>query len=214
MVCSFEALGTIWNVEFINSKLSSEKLKELSTIVLNFENDYSRFLPNSKLTILNKQQKFLNPSPEFIAMCRFALDSNTITNGIFNVGSGGILEKYGYGIPSSAYDIDSVPELAKSLLIKSDKIVLRNSLHLDFGGFGKGWLIDKLANWISYINIPDFIINAGGDIFSNIKTRILIKTPDNKAIMGSTVINKEAFAASSKKNKNLEKKPKRLPTHH
>lgn len=205
MLYSFDALGTVWNIELTKQLLSATKLQELLNIVINFENNYSRFLPNSKLTILNKKQEFLNPSQEFIELCQFALESYKNTGGVFNIGTGGILEKYGYGIPSSLYDLDTIPELTKSLIINPKQLTLKGSLHLDFGGFGKGWLIDKLTNWLLSEKISDFIINAGGDIFSNIKTEILIKTPDHLSALGTTFINKEAFAASSKKLRTWQK---------
>jgi thiamine biosynthesis lipoprotein len=74
---------------------------------------------------------------------------------------GGVLNNLGYGQSAAG----SVSETLASELTSSPSVVqLAGTAQLDFGGFGKGYLIDKLADLLTEHGVSEWIINGGGDI--------------------------------------------------
>jgi FAD:protein FMN transferase len=170
----FNALGTSWWINFYQ-QISTKKLLEIEQklleIVTNFENNYSRFKPNSKLSILNKQRFFFDPELEFIEMIQIGLDYFNQTRGVFNIGLGKLLSDSGYDSnysfkPKNLKQIKFIPNLNQQIVLESDRIkLLGKGWELDFGGLGKGFLIDKLFICLrNDLGVKRFLINGGGDI--------------------------------------------------
>ena len=193
----FKALGTIWNINY-SSKTNSYNKIILDT-VKQFESDYSRFISKSYISQLNNGKIIKKPSQELIQMLQFAKDSYVNTNGCFDISVGGVLEQNGYGNNTNITTNNSQPYYNFIKNGKSSISINNNNIHLDFGGFGKGWLIDKIAN-IFGNNVPEYVINGGGDIYvkNNVKQKIYLEHPNAQdTYIGYTLINNKALAVSS-----------------
>lgn len=193
----FKALGTIWNINYEHENNNYNKI--ILDAVKQFESSYSRFIKNSYISQLNGGKVIKNPKQELAQMMQFAKDSYVNTNGCFDISVGGILEQNGYGNYSNIAINSSLPYYNFIKNGKSSISINNNEIHLDFGGFGKGWLIDKIAN-IFGNNVPEYVINGGGDIYSKNKDKqkIYLEHPsiqDN--YIGYTLINNIALAVSS-----------------
>ncbi len=203
-----EKLGTIWFFEFFDlEKKDLDKIEnKIFQIMDNFENDYSRFLENSKLNILNKNKIFENPDKEFLELLSLAEKSFFQTNGAFNILVGDFLEKSGYDKKYSfkaQKKLPKIPDFQEAIFFDKNKIILKGDFKIDFGGFGKGYLIDKLAFFLKENKIKHFLINGGGDIYAteNKKKKgfeIFLKNPqDEKKIFAKIILKNEALCVSS-----------------
>ncbi len=194
---SFYGLGTKFYI-LTEKKLSSDVQNEIILLVKEFEENYSRFKLDSRLSQLNSQKLLKNPSPEMTNMLKFAIETYKLTNGLFNISIGSKLENQGYGIQNDKSSRIS-DNLVNEIEITADLITISKHMRLDFGGFGKGWFIDKLANFLVEKGTENYMINGGGDIkVGNKPMEIYIENPsNNNEYIGKMLLANRAFAASS-----------------
>jgi thiamine biosynthesis lipoprotein len=180
MTESFKALGTIFHIELFDTKTASENdavLKIVRDCAHEFESKYSRFNKNSLLYQLSEH--YLNnpqsdpyalasenyPSEvEFLAMLEYSKKVNKFSDGKFDIRVGSLLSNLGYDNSQKFND-------------NNKKISVEQvTCALDFGGFGKGWLVDKLSKLLLENGYKYFLINGGGDIFATSDNTKPIKT--------------------------------------
>ncbi len=93
---SFKGLGTQFII-LTPAALSNAQKNTILNSVESFEDNYSRFRKNSKLSKLNITKQLDKPSIEMQQMLKFAIKTWGATNGLFNISIGGVLEIQGYG---------------------------------------------------------------------------------------------------------------------
>ncbi len=225
-VLKLEALGTIWHVylyDSITPKAWSGLKSELSRMIFNFEELYSRFNTNSLVGRLN-QAKILGSFPiELVEMIIYGQQIKQLTRGYFDIFIGHLMENIGY---DEKYDQnlrktrEFKPENSTLFIKKPDDLVLSqyldenllnltcneirisNEVKLDLGGLGKGWLVDKLSKFLIEKGHKFYTINGGGDIFTTglglEKEKIWLENPFNfEEVIGSVELANSAVACSS-----------------
>jgi FAD:protein FMN transferase len=173
----FEAIGTHWWIGVEDEELSADQTQALShieNICREFETKWSRFLPESDLSLLNKNQKSrVEIEPELGEMLAVGQQMHELTRGAFNVNLGSVLEGHGYDAQYSFKKNEEKLQKARgsfSVTKKAGKWVLERDgfVQFDLGGVGKGYLIDKIATWLQKQQIRHFLIDGGGDIFGTV----------------------------------------------
>lgn len=205
----FEALGTHWWLEIwdeVSEDTRGAAYGRAARLAKAFNNRYSRFLPDSEISVLNRERILTNPSPETRALLQYGVDLFRRTKGTFNFLTGHILEARGYDKDYSFTDKGSAELVpgnpTTDLIFSEDKIELRFG-NVDLGGYGKGWCIDLIANFFrDELGIEQFLINGGGDMFVTHQggeaVEIYLQDAfDPQKIVGSTFIKNRGFAASS-----------------
>lgn len=202
------ALGTTWWLELPATLTATERTTietDVIEYIKQFEADYSRFLPTSLVSQLNDTGQLKHPSPAFVALLTYGQTLYTQTDGLFNILIGTHLVKRGY---DSSYSFTPQPEPTilpnptTDLHIADDCITLEQGT-VDVGGFGKGYLIDLLADRLSTAHqLTTFLINGGGDMYAKTvpgePTTVYLAHPRNPALaLASTTLDNGAFAASS-----------------
>lgn len=164
-----QAILTVCQSEESQATLLLEKAwDEIST----FEQRFSRFKTDSELSRLNASngQPF-TASPELIALLTKAIAFWKETGGIYDPSILPTLEEVGY---SRNFEdlIDTFEEKAttpltfpslEEITIKGTTVYLPPGMRLDFGGIGKGYLLDQLVTLIQP-DCQDFCFSLGGDL--------------------------------------------------
>jgi thiamine biosynthesis lipoprotein len=202
---SFDALGTRWWIELFDDKTKEQADAAFGRVrfsVTTFEATYSRFKPNSLISQLNIERKLEHPPAELIAMLTFAKDAYQNTEGVFNILTGHIQEERGYGFGYGCAATQTPGNPVHDIYVSSETITISNAATIDFGGFGKGWLIDSLAKELKAAGWEYFLINGGGDMFVTSERgepiEIHLEHPTKPGFsVGSTRLKDLAFAASS-----------------
>ncbi|MFT5831667.1 MAG: thiamine biosynthesis lipoprotein [Candidatus Paceibacteria bacterium] len=208
MKFSFEALGTTWWIELFED-LENANLDEVKNFVEVFvsayEKNYSRFLDDSQISVLNRERTFKNPSLEFVQLLEYGKRLYLRSDTHFNLLTGHILESKGYNADYTFTDSGSAETAGNpitDLSITSELIELKHG-NIDLGGYGKGYLIDLIATeFRQTLHIEQFIINGGGDIYAThsagepITIFLEHPTQTGTGIAKTTLIN-QGFAASS-----------------
>lgn len=205
---NYEALGTIWFIEVfgVDGLILDQIDKKVIRIINSFEDDYSRFKSSSSLNILNSNRFIKSPSREFRELIELGLKFHKYTDGVFDFGIANTLSEYGYGeVMNFNQEVES-SVLQDSIVITDDEISLKNNITLDFGGFGKGYLVDKVARYLKDdCFITDFLINAGGDIFvtsgNGNPVEIFLNDPRDEGRLIAKIDLKNSALCSSSTNK-------------
>lgn len=155
--------------EEISNTLGAQALQTIH----NYENQFSRFLPQSELSVLNNVKEKI-VSDTFLDATQEAYRLFVVTHGIFNPLVQ--INRFGYALsfddPNFGKDAteDTTPydiNFSETIIdLPHKKITLRAGQMLDFGGFLKGYLATHLCNHIAsfYPHITGVIVNIGGDI--------------------------------------------------
>jgi len=206
---TIDALGTRWWIEIfedISEERSAVVKDDCASFISTFEANYSRFKSNSYISILNAERELQNPSQELIDLLTFGKTKYLETNTLFNIFTGHIQEAKGYDAEYSFMMSDTIPlpgNPVTDLIISDSKIKLNGSAKIDLGGFGKGYLIDLLADFLkSTHTLKYFLINGGGDIYATSDNEkpieIHLEHPTKPGTsVGTTTLLNQAFAASS-----------------
>ena len=172
----------------IEADLSKKILFEALDIVKEFEAKYSAYKEESLLSQVNANAGVSEVacSQEERELFSKALEMAKISDGVFDP-TIGILTQGTYGFGKNTQKIPSKKELqkAKELVNFQDFIVNEESVYLkkkgmrlDFGGIGKGFIAEKLIEFLQSRGAKKALVNAGGEICTFGKNyNIAIKNP-------------------------------------
>lgn len=176
---SEKIMGTDLHVSIIHkNKNEAQKIfVEIFKKLQEYENKFSRFIPESELSILNTRKKMI-VSEDFIEVLMESKKMFIETNGYFNPLVQ--IERYGYDkdfkkIKNEVRENYQKSEIEfdiefDSVLIDeiNNKVVLRKNQKLDFGGILKCFVAEKISKqtFSKYPEIKGIIINIGGDIYT------------------------------------------------
>ena len=204
---SFVGLGTKWWVSWqensqVDSNISKVKVEsKIKSIVSAFDANYSRFKEDSLIGRLNKERQLANPPQELLDMLEYGRVVYEVSNGDFNVGLAAEMERRGY---DSRYSFQAKDGTAKrpqlNISMKKKLIKLGDETSIDLGGIGKGWLIDKIVNYLQGVGVEEIVVNAGGDIRADRSEEIEIglENPlDLSQMIGTITLTRGAIGCSS-----------------
>lgn len=205
---SFPALGTTWWITCFDERPEADlqtALHAAEAFVQTFESRYSRFQADSLITHLNETGELTNPPTELIELLTYGKQLYLATNTHFNLLTGHVLEARGYDAAYSFTPTDTTVTPGNpitDLIIDDAKITVTNS-KVDLGGFGKGYLIDRLAAHVQeQFSWQYFLINGGGDMWASSRhgepITIYLEHPTKpQHYLGTTTLKDQAFASSS-----------------
>lgn len=143
----FDSIGTHWWLEILDDShvFTPELIATLRCTGNQFDQRYSRFRDDSLVAELFRSKRLSHPPVEMIHMLEFAQEMYQISNGAFDITVGNDLHRMGYGKRSIARTLDT-SKFWDEIVLTPVEIILPVEVMLDFGGFGKGWLIaDTMA---------------------------------------------------------------------
>ncbi|RUM46644.1 MAG: FAD:protein FMN transferase [Hydrogenothermus sp.] len=195
--------------------------KEAFNIFKEVDNKFSKYRPDSYVYKLNKNkvEKIDNQVLDLLKIC---LDIYRETDGYFDITLGNFTKKFGIFYEES-YKSSSENLGIENIEIKNDFIYLKNNISLDFGGIGKGYAVDLVADFLKKNGISKAVIKASGDIRCLDICYIGIKNPFSEGIIFSfwtknpetaisTSGNYERYIGNTKNNHLINPKTKKSQT--
>ncbi|MEI8096774.1 MAG: FAD:protein FMN transferase [Candidatus Moraniibacteriota bacterium] len=166
-----EEKGTIMKTDVFIKLFSDEYSKEeMQNDILHgfqmfrdFEARFSRFREQSELSLFNASEGGI-VSEEFFLLMKACVHFHKLTGGIFDPCILPVLEKIGY--KGSVLPVVSRNDGLFSQLVfdEVNKTIQKpKDVFIDFGGIGKGYIVDKVADELSK-KYTNGIVDAGGDI--------------------------------------------------
>ncbi|MEC8339619.1 MAG: FAD:protein FMN transferase [Nanoarchaeota archaeon] len=200
-----EVLGTVFTISLPNkySFLFSKLFDELQRI----EQKYTRFDSSSYLMNLNSHLfKKQNIDSETYFLLKFAEDMKKFTDGYFSIDQKNRLEVYGYGLTvnSSKSNIFS-NFFSRNYFLFSSSIVLFKQIEI--GGFGKGYALLKLKEFLDSQYVKEYELNAGGDIYVKGKSKIYLESPYyQENVFAYVFLKNTSLCSSSPSRRNFNSK--------
>jgi len=204
---AFPGLGTHWWVEVFD--LPTDQKDELAALlqkrITTFNDSYSRFSSDSFTTKLNVSGTISHTDVDdrFITLLKLGKQLFIETDGVFNFLTGTTQVHNGYGATGTVSADTTKADPVNDLEINDISITLHAGA-VDFGGFGKGWLIDAIAYELeTQLGHPYFMINGGGDMYGTTlpdgkPIDILVEHPTvPKSFIAKVPLRNQGFAASS-----------------
>jgi len=204
-------MGTFVQIKLISPKLNKKQLKNICNDVFKYGIDLEQkltiFNKNSEVNILNfKKKKYV--SDELFEIIKKSLDINILTKGRFDITVAPILKKNGFYKNMDLEILNNISDSLNNIGIeniilnnKNNIVILNNNIFLDLSGIAKGYIVDKMSEFLKQKQINNFLINAGGDIYctkknNNKKWNIGIKDPRSNEIQITLNISNLAIATS------------------
>jgi thiamine biosynthesis lipoprotein len=170
---------------------------------------FSNWVSDSEINRFNQtgvNQSF-SPSKEFQEVVEISKKIHLETGGYFDPGINDLINNLGFG-EKPAKKINSVDDLKKlanhssiaSIDLKSNQLVKRDEVQVNFSAIAKGYAVDLLADLLISKGHQNFLIEIGGEVFAQGKKnsdpwKIGIQSPENHQPL-SIPIHNEGVATS------------------
>lgn len=202
---TFTGIGTHWQIT-VNSATEPQDLwRSIRDTVSDFESRFSRFKPDSLVNQFNgKKAGTYQVDDELALLLNFAQNLKQISNGKFDPSIGQLISHTGYDSDYSFKEDSKKVEEWKTpqWSITNNSLTIDSALSFDFGGFGKGYLIDKLSQIIKMNGFEYFLVDGGGDMYGTQKNdndpwQLGIEDPyDNSRLICTIQIKNKSLAVS------------------
>lgn len=196
----FFGLGTLIDITITEKEsdkipLIINYINQLSDNILRGENNINNALINEPVEI----------SEDLAYIYKRALFYNNISKA-YNPAIYTILNLYGFSEgPYKIPDNKSLKDAEKisyfnNLILNDNKIYKKENIKVDFSANAKGYVVDKTADYMKSLNIYNFILNIGGDLYvsGDKNSRLFnigIKSPE-KNVLNIVKLKNKAVATS------------------
>ncbi|MBM4410702.1 MAG: hypothetical protein FJ037_05165 [Chloroflexi bacterium] len=160
---TFRAMNTEWWVRAYGA--TDRVLDQAEVLVHDTEARISRFSECSGLGVLNRER--VATDPLLAVVMRVALEWRDATDAVFDPGVGAALVAAGYDRSFETLE-DGRPAQADlrrpRVTVEGDCVVLDGEGTVDLGGIGKGWAVDRLADYLESRGVDRYLVDGGGDL--------------------------------------------------
>jgi thiamine biosynthesis lipoprotein len=166
---SFRAMGTDVEV-LLDAPSGPDSVAALDRVEADFERleqTLSRFRPDSELSRLNAAGRLDAASPDLVRVLELALEAREKTGGRFDPTVHDALVAAGYDqtfaeVPADGPVVPFEQGCGKAVRIDGLTIELEPGTHVDLGGIGKGYAVDRACDLLALAG--PCLVNAGGDL--------------------------------------------------
>ncbi|MDD5397084.1 MAG: FAD:protein FMN transferase [Candidatus Moranbacteria bacterium] len=175
---SFDGLGTEIGLRIVvgnpdEFERAKKDLEQARGMYEKFSKVFSRFEAESNLTAVNNALGAFHDVPvEFVEIASHCLEYYQKTDGVFDpriistleaVGYKGDFKKGNFKLANSEKHDKQLVALDQYLKIENNKVCFLR--RMDFSGIAKGFITDKVAEFLKSKGWKNFLLDSGGDMF-------------------------------------------------
>ena len=173
-------MGTSYNIKaskLPDSLTSKEINSQVKALLEKVNGQMSTYQKDSELSLLNQNTSidWIPVSAELYAVIKEALNISHLSNGLFDVTVGPLVNLWGFGPdemtlspPDEAVIKDRLNQIGyKRLTLKGDGLFAKKDvpgLYVDLSGIAKGYGVDQVALLLERLGIMDYMVEIGGEI--------------------------------------------------
>ena len=148
----------------------ADKCKDICS---KYENMFSNKIDSSEISMINinsAKGNWTSVSNETLELIKKGIEFGNISNGLFDITIGEVSQlwdfKDGNNLPDPATINEKISNVSyKNIEIDGNNVRLSNpNAKLDLGGIAKGYIADKLKEYLLSQNIDSALINLGGNV--------------------------------------------------
>ena len=189
-----EKMGTFVNIVIYAEENNYREILNGSYTIIDEQSKISsNYDPESSISELNREGLIKNAPDELVEIINISKEYNTITNGAFDITVEPVLKLWSEGLWKESEEmqkqkIAEALELTGSSMIEVDGSTIsfsKNGMEATLGGVAKGYIVDKVIDFLKSRGIKNALVNAGGDIATigskpdGEKWIINLENPDN-----------------------------------
>lgn len=144
-----------------------------------FENIFSRTLPESELSLIN-QKKTASLSSDMERVLDFSLSFSALTDGAFDITIAPLTSLWNVKqrtVPPSKEEIEKAKENVDYRRVSLSPLDIGDA-QLDLGAVAKGYAADRIADYFKENNVSDVIIDLGGNVMLLGEFTVGVRNPD------------------------------------
>lgn len=169
-------LGTVINITLFDTE-DTTHLNNISKIVNDLENTLSRNIETSEISNINRLSKNtpLKITDDSYILIEKSIEYSELSQGYFDITVNPLVDLWSIGTEDqSVPDINDIEQALSYIdynnikLNKEDSSItlLSDDTTLDLGGIGKGYVADKIVEYLRLSSIDNALINLGGNVFA------------------------------------------------
>jgi thiamine biosynthesis lipoprotein len=177
---SGSAMGTSFSIKLPEMPAGVEAgtlRDDIDSLLSDIEMKMSTYRIDSEISQFNVSDS-LNWQPVSLEFCRAAEESlaiSAMTSGAFDITVGPLVNLWGFGPDGSIQQPPSDPDIAAARSrvgfshLQTDCSVpaIRKDikrLYLDMSAYAKGYAVDRVAEALDKLNVPDYLVEIGGEM--------------------------------------------------
>jgi thiamine biosynthesis lipoprotein len=173
-------MGTTYSVKVAPAPndIDADVLKsELDAILAEINRQMSTYDPDSELSRFNRNEStdWVSVSPELAAVIREAQRISRLTDGVFDVTVGPLVNLWGFGpqltddrVPSDEAIAEALERVGYERLWVSGEAARvrkeRADIYVDLSAIAKGYGVDRLAEHLESLGIENYLVEIGGEL--------------------------------------------------
>ncbi len=155
-------------------KINSAVPFPTANLCTKYENKFSRTISDSEISKINKSGGVpVEVSDETIELIQKGLDYGNLSNGAFDITIAPLSSLWDFKNNTGEIPADSLIQEAKSHVNYKNVVIDGNTVQLldskaslDLGGIAKGYIADRLKEFLRENNIEHAMINLGGNVLT------------------------------------------------
>ena len=157
-------MDTIINVKLYNISESeaNEAFAEIETIYQKYEQLTNFYDENSELSKLNNDVNY-EISDDLMELIKIGYEWDIKTNGLLNINIGN-LTKVWHDFRENPIELPNVDNIKIEHFKFEDDKILNDKVSIDLGAITKGYVTEKVGNYLEENGINYYLINAGGNV--------------------------------------------------
>ncbi len=190
-----EIIGTHLSLMIDTPHSCDEVFSRIRMYLINFEQKYSRFIPWNWLYTLNFSRRGIL-DVDGKNMLSYMLDLAMKTDWYFDPTVWKRLTELGYGKNSGYNFWERRFGDYRDIEMIGDEVLLHGDILLEFGGVGKGYLIDIIKKYLEVF--PRFLINFGWDLYGRGGWKVGLESPfASDEFIGTHILDDGCLACSA-----------------
>ena len=165
-------MGTSYRIVYLDNQERDFK-NEIDSVLVLFNQSLSTYIPDSELSVFNKNDSLVFESPYFLPVLEASKLIFEKTSGAFDPTVGPLVNLWGFG-PEGPQLKDSINISSLLPLVGFNNVTfngemvkkVKSGIYLDFSAVAKGYGVDVISDFLISKGIENMLVEIGGELIA------------------------------------------------
>lgn len=168
-------MGTTYHITIIADQLPPDDLEQqIEQLLSKVDNSMSTYKKDSEISQYNRMPvgQTMTISQEFAEVVRISQKIWQLSDGAFDPTIGPLVDLWGFGPVEKHYSTPSSQAITQaktkigfdSVVLNEQELSKTKPIALDLSAVAKGYAVDRLADLLEMLALPDYLVEIGGEI--------------------------------------------------
>lgn len=167
---SGRAQGSTYQIKYITDQRRNYG-DEIEQIFREIDLSMSTYVPESKISELNKGGVWVAVDPMFLKVMTRSIEIAEETNGDFDPTVGPLVALWGFGFEKVRGDVgpEKIAEVKsktgyESIELEGNRVKIPEGYSIDFNAIAQGFTVDHIAEYLESEGIENYMVEVGGEV--------------------------------------------------